>query len=253
MIWMELHDGRQHPQAAQGRPREARRLRVHPMTAPLRPGGKVPPRRPPLPEIVVAGAHGGAGTSTLAALLAPAWDMGVIRPATPAGGLRPGGRPVVLVARNTAEAAGRAVIAVTAITGTGLRVAVLAVVSDGLPEPAEARYRFRVLDGRVPVIRVPFAAAFRAAGSPLQVSLPRRARQALAQIRALAAEQAPYPAPVTRPLGDTHRCQRSFSMPSRCTPPPGTSPCCAHCARRPAWAQASPIPRRKPRRGYPAR
>ena len=96
----------------------------------------------------MAGAHGGAGTSTLAALLAPAWDMGVIQPAL-IGGLRPGGRPVVLVARNTVAAAGRAVTAVTAVTGTGLPVAVLAVISDGLPEPAEARYRFRVLDGRV--------------------------------------------------------------------------------------------------------
>ena len=172
---------------------------MHPMTAPPRPGGTVPPRRRPLPEIVVAGAHGGAGTSTLAALLAPAWDMGVIRPAGPAGGLRPGGRPVVLVARGTVAAAGRAVTAVTAVTAAGLPVAVLAVVGDGLPEPAEARYRFRVLDGRVPVVRVPFVAAFRAAGSPLQVGLPRRARQALAQIRALAAEQAPYPVPVTRP------------------------------------------------------
>jgi hypothetical protein len=172
---------------------------VHPMTAPPRPRGTVPLRRRPLPEIVVAGAHGGAGTSTLAALLAPAWDMGVIQPAAPAGGLRPGGRPVVLVARNTVAAAGRAVTAVTAVTRAGLPVAVLAVVGDGLPEPAEARYRFRLLDGRVPVVRVPFTAAFRAAGSPLQVSLPRRARQALAQIRALAAEQAPYPAPVTRP------------------------------------------------------
>ncbi len=172
---------------------------MRPMTAPPRPGGRVPPRRPPLPEIVVAGAHGGAGTSTLAALLAPAWDMGVIQAAAPAGGLRSGGRPVVLVARNTVAAAGRAVIAVTAVNGTGLPVAVLAVISDGLPEPAEARYRFRVLEGRVgAVVRVPFVAGFRAAGSPLQVGLPRRARQALAQIRALAAEQAPYLVPVTR-------------------------------------------------------
>jgi hypothetical protein len=77
---------------------------------------------------------------------------------------------------------------------------VLAVVGDGLPEPAEARYRFRVLEGRVgAVIRVPFVAAFRAAGSPLQVSLPRRALRALTQIRALTAGHAPYPAPVTRP------------------------------------------------------
>src|ERR1700722_6228239 len=105
------------------------------MTATSRPG-TVPPRRP-VPELVVAGAHGGAGTSTLAALLAPAWDMGVVQPAL-IGGLRPGGRPVVLVARNTVAAAGQAVTAVTAVTGSGLSVAVLAVISDGLPEPAGA-------------------------------------------------------------------------------------------------------------------
>jgi hypothetical protein len=171
---------------------------VHPMTAPPRAAGTTP-GRPPLAEIVVAGAHGGAGTSTLAALLAPAWDMGVIQPGAPAGGLRPGGRPVVLAVRGTVAAAGQAVTAVTAITGTGLLVAVLAVISDGLPEPAEARYRFRVLGARVPVIRVPFVAAFRAAASPHRVDLPPRARRALAEIRSLTAEQAPYPAPVTRP------------------------------------------------------
>ena len=174
------------------------RLRVHPMTARPRPGG-ASPGRPPLPQIVVAGAHGGAGTSTLAALLAPAWDMGVIQPGAPAAGLRPGGRPVVLAARSTVAAAGRAVTAVTAVTATGLPVAALAVISDGLPEPAEARYRFRLLQGRIPVVRVPFVAAFRAAASPLQVDLPPRARRALAEIRALAAQQAPYLAPVTRP------------------------------------------------------
>ena len=171
---------------------------MHPMTARPRPGG-APPRRPPIAEIVVAGAHGGAGTSTLAALLAPAWDMGVIQPAAPAGGLRPGGWPVVLAVRGTVAAAGHAVTAVTAITATGLPVAALAVIGDGLPEPAEARYRFRVLGARVPVVRIPFVAAFRVAGSPLQVDLPRRARRALAEIRALARQQAPYPAPVTRP------------------------------------------------------
>ena len=63
-----------------------------------RSGPPRPARRRPPGGIVLAGAHGGAGTSTLAALLAPAWDTGVISgPA--AGGLRPGGRPVVLAAR----------------------------------------------------------------------------------------------------------------------------------------------------------
>jgi len=164
----------------------------------------VPPRpvrhRPP-DGIVLAGAHGGAGTSALAALLAPAWDMGVISgPA--AGGLRPGGRPVVLAARNTVAAAGRAVAATSAIARAGTCVAVLVVVSDGLPEPAEARYRLRVLEGRVgAMVRMPFVPAFRVAADPSLVDLPRRARQALAEIRALTQEQAPRPAPVTRVQG----------------------------------------------------
>jgi hypothetical protein len=159
-----------------------------------------PPQRPPLAEIVLVGAHGGAGVSTLVVLLSPAWDMGAIRGPRPGRPLRAAGRPVVLAARNTVAAAGRAVAATTAITRQGMQVAVLVVVSDGLPEPAEAMYRFRVLEGRVgAVIRMPFVSALRAAGSPLQVDMPRRALRALAEIRALAQEQAPYPAPVTRP------------------------------------------------------
>jgi hypothetical protein len=134
-------------------------------------------------------------------LLAPAWDMGVIR-ASAGGGLRPGGRPVVLAARNTVAAAGRAATAVTTVTAVGVPVAVLVVIGDGLPEPAEARYRFRVLEGRVgAVVRMPFIPAFRAAGSPEQVRLPRRARRALAEIRALAGERAPCPPPTPRPQG----------------------------------------------------
>jgi len=159
-----------------------------------------PPRRRP-DGIVVAGAHGGAGTSTLAALLAPAWDTGVISgPA--AGDLRSGGRPIVLAARNTVAAAGRAVTAASAITRAGAWVAVLVVVSDGLPEPAEARYRFRVLEGRVgAAVRMPFVPVFRVTADPSHVDLPRRARQALAEIRALTREQTPRPAPATRVQG----------------------------------------------------
>ena len=157
-------------------------------------------RHAPLAEIVLVGAHGGAGVSTLAALLSPAWDMGAIRGLRTGRPLKAAGRPVVLAARNTVAAAGRAVAATTALTGQGTQIAVLVVVSDGLPEPAEARYRFRVLEGRVgAVIRMPFVPALRAVGSPLQADLPHRAHSALAEIRALAQKQAPYPAPNTRP------------------------------------------------------
>ena len=76
------------------------------------------------------------------------------------------------------------------LAAQGVQVTVLAVTGDGLPEPAEARYRFRVLDGRVgAVVRVPFIPAFRLAADPLAVTLPRRARHALAEIRALAGQQ----------------------------------------------------------------
>jgi hypothetical protein len=99
-------------------------------------------------------------------------------------------------------AASQAITATTAVTTAGVPVAVLVVVGDGLPEPAEARYRFRVLEGRVgAVVRMPFVPAFRAAASPGQVRLPRRARQALAEISALARQQAPRPPYSSRPQG----------------------------------------------------
>ena len=167
------------------------------------PGPARPEHEPP-GEVVIVGAHGGAGVTTLAALLRPAWDMGPVRrPGTGAGPLRPAGRPVLLVTRNTVAAAGRAVDAARLLGEQRVPVAVLVVVGDGLSEPAEARYRFSVLDGRVgAVIRVPFVPAFRIAADPLSVTLPRRARRALAEIRALACEQLPYPASETRSLGE---------------------------------------------------
>jgi hypothetical protein len=173
---------------------------VYPITAPPRARRGMPPRHyPPAAWVIVAGAHGGAGASTLAALLGAARDVGVVSPNAPGGGLRPDGRPVVLVARSTVTAAGRAVAAVTAMDAGGVRVTVLVVTGDGLPEPAEARYRFRVLEGRVgAVVRMPFVSAFRAAGNPRQVELPRRAQRALGEIRALVKQQARHPASATR-------------------------------------------------------
>ena len=167
---------------------------MHQVTADsrTRQAGPVPAGRPaPSGEVVLVGAHGGAGVTTLAGLLRPAWDMGAVRrPGPGQGPLRPAGRPVVLVARSTASAAARAVTATGLLAAQGVQVTVLAVIGDGLPEPAGARYRFRVLDGRVgAVVRVPFIPAFRLAADPRSVALPRRARHALAEIRALAGQQ----------------------------------------------------------------
>jgi len=148
--------------------------------------------------IVVVGAHGGAGTTTLAILLQPAWDMGVVRP--PGQGPPPfrADGHLVLATRNTAIAAGRTIGAVNALSSQGARVAVLAVVSDGMPEPASASYRFQLLRPRVGVlVRVPFVAALRAADDPVSVDLPRKAGRALAEIRGVALS------PVGRPATST--------------------------------------------------
>jgi hypothetical protein len=119
--------------------------------------------------------------------------MGVIGRSAPGYGLQQGGHPVVLVSRSTVASAGSAMAAITAITSTAGPPAVLVVVGDGLPEPAEAAYRFCVLEGVVAVVRMPFVPAFRMAGNPLQVTLPRRAHRALAEIRARAQKYAPRP------------------------------------------------------------
>ena len=155
-------------------------------------------------EVVVVGAHGGAGTTTLAILLKPAWDMGVVRrPGQGPPSFRPGGH-LVLVARNTALAAGRAIGAVNALTWQGARVAVVAVVSDGMPEPASASYRFQLLQPRVDVlVRVPFVTALRAADDPALLDLPRKARRVLAEIRAAAL--GPAGSAVTRTAGRGQR------------------------------------------------
>jgi hypothetical protein len=155
-----------------------------------RPPGSVPRggRQMPGSEIVVTSAHGGAGATTLAALLRTTWDMGVVRRVA-GGGPRvsTGGRPLVLVTRNTTAAAASAIGAVNVIAEGGGRVDVLAIVGDGLPEPQAAAYRFQVLAARVgAVVRVPFVASLRAADDPAQAALPRKAGRAIAGIRTAA-------------------------------------------------------------------
>ena len=67
------------------------------------------------------------------------------------------GRPLILCCRTTAAAAHAATAAVAALTRPGTPIAVLAVVSDGWPEPATATARFRLLAPQIgAVIRIPF-------------------------------------------------------------------------------------------------
>ena len=138
-------------------------------------------------ELVICGAHGGAGTTTLACWLSPAWDMGTLRPAPGprAPAIIAHGRPLLLACRSTAAAAAAATSAVAALTRPGARIAVLVIVSDGWPQPATATARFRLLAPRAgAVIHIPFIPALRLADGPAGVPLPRGARRALGQIRA---------------------------------------------------------------------
>src|SRR6266568_771415 len=143
--------------AAPGRRPPARHARPWKLAA--APGGQRPPRapRPAAPQIVIAGAHGGAGASTLAALLrlhlaAPGGHgprVGEMPPAPDADPARiaaagwlpvpPPGTRVIIAARGTAEGARRAVIAVTALERHGIYPVAVAVVADGAgPEPRQA-------------------------------------------------------------------------------------------------------------------
>lgn len=139
-------------------------------------------------ELSIWGAHGGTGTSTLAAWLWPARDLGAMRdgpgPACPSS--IAARRALVITCRNTAWSAARATIAVAAVTRRGGHVAVLAVVSDGWPEPERATTRFGVLEPHVSaVVRIPFVAGLRPADDPATVTLPGKALRALAEILAV--------------------------------------------------------------------
>jgi hypothetical protein len=137
-------------------------------------------------ELVIWGAHGGAGATTLATWLQPAWDMGPARPAQhpryPA--TVAAARPLIIACRSTARSAHAATTAVAAVTKAGSRVAVLAIVSDGWPEPPSATARFRLLEPQTDlIVRVPFVPGLRLVDDPASAALPRRAVRALDQIR----------------------------------------------------------------------
>jgi hypothetical protein len=139
-------------------------------------------------EIALLGAHGGAGTSTLAFLLRSELDLGAAREShLDAWDWRMQGRPLVLVTRNNAPAAVRAEAVVNALAGRGIHVAVVAVIADGLFEPCSASYRFRVMSCRVGwVVRVPFVGPLRSVENPANARLPWSARRAVARIEVAA-------------------------------------------------------------------
>lgn len=164
-------------------------------------------------ELVAWGAHGGAGTSTLARLLGACWDMGALRhridPRRPA--VITYGRPLIVVCHNTVSAAERATAAVMAVAHPGGQVAGLAIVADGAGrEPREATARFRLLESRIArVVRVPFLPALRLVDDPATVPLPRRMQQAIGQLRALAVSSPSAPSAAPAPPAEMTTARRS--------------------------------------------
>lgn len=135
----------------------------------------------PDPAIVVAGCHGGAGTSTLARLLTGAIDAGVGVPAETR-------YPIVLVARGTPHGGSRASEMLRDFQQHELQPSVLVVVGDGpWPEPPLSRSRFRLLSGLVPtVVRVRFVPRWRYLDAAPTQAIPAKVDAALQRIRAAA-------------------------------------------------------------------
>ena len=139
-------------------------------------------RRP----LLLVGAHGGAGVSTLVRLLAPAAvDLGAPRDWRHIA--NPGWQPVGVVTGCTVAATGQAVYQVAAAERAGIAPRLLLVVGDGWPVPRAARARLRLLSARVGrIVRVPYVPAWRYVEQPDPAHLPRAVELALAAVRAAA-------------------------------------------------------------------
>ncbi|MDA0563681.1 hypothetical protein LG943_04945 [Streptomonospora sp. S1-112] len=136
-------------------------------------------------EMVLLGCHGGAGTTTLRVLLNTPWEFGAY--SADRREIATFGRPLVLVTRDNAAATARAAEVVNNIEAGGLVPAAMVVVADGSgPEPPEATTRLRLVEARVGrLIRFPFVAGLRFVdvAEVGQVKLPKKAQQALDEIR----------------------------------------------------------------------
>lgn len=136
----------------------------------------------PLRRVLVCGAHGGAGATTVTKLLAPAAVDTARHVVTPDD------RPLLVVARLTAagtKAAGETVRA--ALAAGHYRPLIVAVADGPWPEPNPARARLAMLDKDTirGIVRIPYVPAWRYVDDPLtdKVPMPRRVQQALAQIQ----------------------------------------------------------------------
>lgn len=163
----------------------ASRPRTHPPAPrPTAPRPATHPARALTTGYVVAGAHGGAGTSTVVALL----DIAL----GPGAGAEPAAVGALIAARH------RALLLVARSHAYGLRAAadrlpvlahhhpVLVLVADApAGDPAAVRYRVRALEGLVAgVVRVPYLPALRAVDQASDLADHPKIRRAAAALRA---------------------------------------------------------------------
>jgi hypothetical protein len=134
-------------------------------------------------RLLLVGAHGGAGVTTLARLLAPALDAGVAQDWRLLH--NPTGDPVGLVSGCTVAATGHAMREVGAAARAGVAVQLLLVVADGWPAPRPARARLRLLAAHVGhMVQLPYVPAWRFVQDPDPTDLPRGFARALCAARA---------------------------------------------------------------------
>lgn len=137
-------------------------------------------------HVVVVGAAGGTGVSTLTRLIGPfAVDAGQTL-------TQPDGRPLVVVTRSTAPGLLAAVNLLGAARDAGHHNPLLAVTCDGpWPAPPQARARRRMLDDRsltAAVIDVPYVIGWRDLDDPLtDGTVPAKLRRAVHQLTRTAA------------------------------------------------------------------
>jgi hypothetical protein len=143
--------------------------------------------------LVVAG-HGGAGASTVAALLHEAAGLDAALEAAGARRAQLLQRPrqVLLVARATAYGTASAALALGALPPTFTPVLVL-VADSPLPDPPAVRYRLRALGARLAgTVRIDYLPAARGIDDPRELaSSPAGRRAAAALLRQLAALHTP--------------------------------------------------------------
>ncbi|MGI5122763.1 hypothetical protein ACQEU5_24925 [Marinactinospora thermotolerans] len=140
--------------------------------------------------VVVLGAHGGAGATTLTHWLpSPSFDLGpVVGPDGAVRQVTSHGRPIILTTRNTVHSAQAASIALNGLRDQGLRVACLVIVDDGAGStPREAKVRFRMLEGHVGgTERLSFLPTLRGSEEiPPEEELPRKMVSELTRIKEL--------------------------------------------------------------------